>query len=215
MFNLERTGLSSFPHLWNENTIPEGFCGTTNRAVCLKYQTQKWCACSTHTEPFGVRHSSQSSCLPSLKVWPWGSCLISLCTGDLAFLDEEQATYITELPWAPNVQQNAQHLTRLPHITHSTRALLLPLLLQAGSTPAPREAQDLLNLPDTHPESRPFSGQESSWIQGNMDICTTRFFSVSGGKEIFLLPPLCSIAYTLISHRGGNINPLSASFPNT
>ena len=131
MFNLERTGLSSFPHLWNENTILlEGCCGTY-RAVCLKHQTQKRCACSTHTQPFRVRHSSQSLCLPLLKVWPWGSCLTSLSTGDLAFLDEEQATYITELLWALSVQQNAQHLTHLLHTTHSTGALLLPLLFSS------------------------------------------------------------------------------------
>lgn len=113
MFNLERTGLSSFPHLWNENTILlEGCCGTY-RAVCLKHQTQKRCACSTHTQPFRVRHSSQSLCLPLLKVWPWGSCLTSLSTGDLAFLPTSQSCCG---PWAYNRMHSISHTSCTQHI---------------------------------------------------------------------------------------------------
>ena len=200
MFNLGRTGLSLFPHLWNENTIlPEGCCGT-NRAVCLKHQTQKRCACSTHTQPFRVRHSSQSSCLPVFKVWPWGSCLTSLCTGDLAFLDEEQATYIRAAVGPERTtERTASHRSPAHNTFHGCSASSSSLLLQAGSTPAPQEVQNLVNLPDVCPESRPFSGQEPSRTQGTMAICTTRFFSVSGGKKIFCYPlciPFCTHCFS-------------------
>ena len=128
----------------------------------------------------------------------WGPCIFRWGAGYLhhrAAVGPERTT-----------ERTASHTLPAHNTFHGCSASSSSLLLQAGSTPAPQEVQDLVNLPDMHPESRAFSGQESSWIQGNMDSCTTRFFPVSGGKKIFLLSPLHSILYTLLFHSGGNIN---------
>lgn len=205
MFNLGQTGLSLFPHLWNENTIlPEGCCGTS-RAVCLKHQTQKRCACSTHTQPFRVRHSSQSSCLPVFKVWPWGSCLTSLCTGDLAFLDEEQATYIRAAVGPERTtERTASHRSPAHNTFHgcSASSSSPPSRFNACSSRGPESSKPVRHAP----REQAFFWSGTLTNPGQHSHLHYKILLSFRRKENILLSPLLSILYTLLFHRGGNIN---------